>query len=152
MQLHFCLPRAHYVYNDFQVAVKEISLFLNIGLTTAKKSPKTSVIIIKTLQNTTKMMWKWRNCHLRETNLKFHGFLGGPYPQTSLEACTLGTSVSAFGAKKNTPNFPSKGVAISVHVSLIGHVTLKKIQIIIKDIFFVHPSRADPSSSKPFWQ
>ena len=29
--------------------VKEISLFLNIGLTTAKKSPKISVIIIKTL-------------------------------------------------------------------------------------------------------
>ena len=34
--------------------VKEISLFLNSGLTTAKKSPKKSVIIIKTLQNTEK--------------------------------------------------------------------------------------------------
>ena len=80
--------------------MKEISLFLNTGLTTAKKSPKTFVIIIKTLQNTTKMMWKCRNCHLLETNAKFHDFLGGPYPQTSLEACTLGTCKSAFGAKK----------------------------------------------------
>ena len=151
MQLHFCLPRAHYVYNDFQVAVKEISLFLNIGLTTAKKSPKTSVIIIKTLQNTTKMMWKWRNCHLRETNLKFHGFLGGPYPQTSLEACTSGTSVSAFGAKKYSQFSFKRGCNLCT-CRLNWARDFKKIQIIIKYIFFVHPSLAVPSSYKPFWQ
>ena len=151
MQLHFCLPRAHYVYNDFQVAVKEISLFLNIGLTTAKKSPKTSVIIIKTLQNTTKMMWKWRNCHLRETNLKFHGFLWGPYPHTSLEACTLGTSVSTFGAKKYSQFSFKRGCNLCT-CKLNWARDFKKIQIIIKDIFFVHPALADPSSYKPFWR
>ena len=49
------------------------------------------------------MMWKCRNCHLRETKFaKFHGFIGDHTPRwpTSLEACTLGTCVSAFVAKK----------------------------------------------------
>ena len=47
------------------------------------------------------MMWKCRNCHLRETKFaKFHGFIGDHTPRwpTSLEACTLGTCVSAFVA------------------------------------------------------
>ena len=55
--------------------------------------------------------------------------MGGTYLQTPLEACALGTqNVSAFGTKKKTPHFPSKGVGISVHV--IGHVTLRIYKLI----------------------
>ena len=59
------------------------------------------------------MMWKCRNCHLRETKFaKFHGFIGDHTPRwpTLLEACTLGTCVNAFVAKKILPIFLQKGL------------------------------------------
>ena len=74
---------------------------------------------------------------------------GDHNPQTSLEACTLGTSVSAFGAKKYSQFSFKRGCNLCT-CKLNWARDFKKIQIIIKDIFFVHPSLADTSSYKPF--
>ena len=55
--------------------------FWKDGLTTAKKSSKISVIRIKTIYNTTKMMSKSRKCHLRETKFeKVPGEVIAPRP------------------------------------------------------------------------
>jgi len=92
------------------------------------------------------MMWKCRKCHLRETkNLQNFMVSWGTIPPESraLDACALGTCVSTFMVPKNTPYFPSKGVGISVQV--IGHVKLKNIPIITKNILTAHPSLADHS-------
>ena len=79
----------------------------------------------------------------RNQNLQNSQFHRGPYPQNPLEAYTLGTCVSTFVVLKNTPYFSWKGVGISEHG--IGHVTLKNISIITKNILTAHPSLADPS-------
>ena len=94
------------------------------------------------------MMWKCRNCHLRETKFaKFHGFIGDHTPRwpTSLEACTLGTCVSAFVAKKYSL-FSFKRGCNSSTCNWARDFT----EILTKNVLFVHSSLTDPSSSEPF--